>query len=344
MDIEEIYKPILNFEKEYLISNLGNIKSLKTDKLRKPYKCKTNGYYHIHLFKYPKSYYYSIHYLVISTFSNEIPKDIDIIDHIDGNKLNNNINNLRYVSFSENTNNAYKNNENMKKRLRKVYKYDTNNLIKTYNSISECKKDNNIDKISKISLSKIYENHYYLFEEKDKIINNIFNLEIDKLKNEEFKIIGKLFDNTFNNYSISNYGRILNHRTKKLMKSLKKKDEYEKIILIDDNKVSKKIFIHRIVAYKFISEYDNNKIINHLDENKQNNYYKNLEITTHKDNLGYSNNKKICKYDLEMNLIKKYNSITEAVIELKIKQGGNITKCCNNKLKKAYKFIWRYDN
>lgn len=37
-----------------------------------------------------------------------------------------------------------------------------------------------------------------------------------------------------------------------------------------------------------------------------------------------------------MNIIKSYNSITEAGIELNIKHTGNITKCCNEKLKTAY--------
>ena len=34
------------------------------------------------------------------------------VDHIDGNKLNNNLTNLRFVTRSENMKNAYKNNKN----------------------------------------------------------------------------------------------------------------------------------------------------------------------------------------------------------------------------------------
>ena len=51
---------------------------------------------------------YSIHRLVYSIFVEPIT-DKDEIDHIDGNKQNNNVNNLRKVSRSDNMKNAYKN-------------------------------------------------------------------------------------------------------------------------------------------------------------------------------------------------------------------------------------------
>ena len=88
------------------------------------------------------------------------------------------------------------------------------------------------------------------------------------------------------------------------MKSVKLKDDYERIILVNDTKKPIKVIIHRLVSFKFIENYDKNKVINHLDENKQNNYYKNLDITTIRGNVRYSNAKPIYKYDLEMNLVK----------------------------------------
>jgi hypothetical protein len=39
----EIYKPIKNFEDTYYISNLGNVKSIKTNKILKN-SISTNGY------------------------------------------------------------------------------------------------------------------------------------------------------------------------------------------------------------------------------------------------------------------------------------------------------------
>ena len=79
------------------------------------------------------------------------------------------------------------------------------------------------------------------------------------------------------------------------MKSVKLKDDYERIILVNDTKKPIKVIIHRLVAFKFIENYDKNKV---------NNYYKNLEITIIRGNVRYSNAKPIYKYDLEMNLVK----------------------------------------
>jgi len=59
----------------------------------------------------------------------------------------------------------------MKKILTKVYKYDIDNkLVKIYNSMAKCKKDNNISNSSVIRNTtnnyKLINNHYYKAEDK----------------------------------------------------------------------------------------------------------------------------------------------------------------------------------
>ena len=339
--MEEVYKPINQYD-IYLISNHGNVKNVKTQKIRKLQK-RATGYLYVTLCKNGILKCALVHSLVFNTFNENI-SEYNVIDHIDGNKLNNNIQNLRGTTFSKNTENAFINNEKMKNKLIKVSKYDENmNLIKIYNSINDCARDNNFlngSKITRLSYSKkIYNNCFYSIQFKEKEpINTI------RYDDEEFKIIDNFFGYKYSNYSISNYGRILINKTQQIMSNTQKDDNYNSIKLFDDDKKVKKYYVHRIVAYFFISKYDANMVINHLDENKLNNYYKNLEITTSKNNVRYSLSKPIIKYDLDMNKIKEYSCIKDAADELNISMSGNIIKCCKNKLKTAYGFIWRYNN
>ena len=90
--------------------------------------------------------------------------------------------------------------------------------------------------------------------------------------------------------------------------------------------------IHRLVAYFFINKYEQDKIINHIDENKLNNYYKNLEILNNKkENTTYSLGKKIYQIDMKTNeIINSFNSIHKASKTLNL-SFQNISYCVNEK-------------
>lgn len=98
--MEEIWKEV-PFDARYKVSNKGNIKSLVYgyERLLKPVLGHT-GYYFVRI----KSKAYMVHRLVALAF---IPtKDTLLhIDHKDGNKLNNNVDNLRWCTQKENNNN-----------------------------------------------------------------------------------------------------------------------------------------------------------------------------------------------------------------------------------------------
>ena len=95
----------------YQVSNLGRVKSL--ERMMKNRKCEeiikvpsiTNkGYYRLPLCKYGKTKYFHIHRLVAETFIPNI-ENKPTVDHIDRNKLNNNVSNLRWATYKEqNTN------------------------------------------------------------------------------------------------------------------------------------------------------------------------------------------------------------------------------------------------
>jgi len=81
-------------------------------------------------------------------------------------------------------------------------------------------------------------------------------------------------------YQVSNYGRIRNTVTNKYMKPQIKKTGYYQINLMKENKEIITERVHRIVALYFCPKKEGCNVVNHIDSNKANNYYKNLEWTT----------------------------------------------------------------
>jgi hypothetical protein len=94
--MDEEYK--ICFE-NYQISNLGNIKN--GERLLKG-SISNRGYKYIQVQRNGLRINMSIHSLVAKHFIGEQPDD-KVVDHIDRNKLNNHISNLRYISHKENS-------------------------------------------------------------------------------------------------------------------------------------------------------------------------------------------------------------------------------------------------
>lgn len=115
-------------------------------------------------------------------------------------------------------------------------------------------------------------------------------------------------------YKVSNYGRVWSKKHKKIMKQsiTPQYSEYPWIGLIDDDGKIKSWFVHRLVALHFVKndDTDNKTIINHIDENKQNARWDNLEWCTTEYNLNYSNTRASrCKKVIYRGV--EYKSITE---------------------------------
>ena len=119
----------------YLIYQDGRIWSNKTNRFLKPGK-NTCGYLYVNLCKKGKAKHFLIHRLLgIHYIPN--PNNYLYIDHIDRNKLNNNINNLRWVTNSQNQQNKGKQKNNISgisnihyRKKEKLWSY-----YKHYNSI-----------------------------------------------------------------------------------------------------------------------------------------------------------------------------------------------------------------
>lgn len=83
---------------EYEVSNLGQIR--RKDKVLKP-KLNTKGYYGVDLWKQNQRKRKRIHRLVACAFLPNIDNK-PCVDHIDRNRTNNEVSNLRWVTYSEN--------------------------------------------------------------------------------------------------------------------------------------------------------------------------------------------------------------------------------------------------
>lgn len=120
---KEIWKPITNYEFLYEVSNLGNIKSLfykttRKERILKPY-ANSKGYNQVRLCSNGKNTKYLVHRLVAFAFINNIENKPQI-NHINGVKNDNNINNLEWATGSENQKHAFLcglNKPNKKKKI-----------------------------------------------------------------------------------------------------------------------------------------------------------------------------------------------------------------------------------
>jgi len=100
---------IINGYPDYAISDTGHVKSLRYNRIL---KASVNGscYGHVNLLCNKRKKTWAVHRLVIEHFGPAIPEEVySIVDHIDGNKANNHISNLEWVTIKENTLRGYGN-------------------------------------------------------------------------------------------------------------------------------------------------------------------------------------------------------------------------------------------
>ncbi len=161
------WKDIVGYENEYQINQFGEIRTLKdSPKLKKydvlkPQISKSNGYVYQMLYKNGKEKLLRVHRLVAMAFLPN-PNNLPQVNHKDGNKQNNSVDNLEWCEQSDNMKHAYKNglqipSENQRKAIintnklkqKKVCQIKDGEIINTFSGISEASRQ------TKISISCI---------------------------------------------------------------------------------------------------------------------------------------------------------------------------------------------
>lgn len=142
-----MWKDIPNFEK-YAINTMGQIKNNESGFILKPQVNKQNGYYQIQLRNMDSRKGFYIHRLVAELFIPN-PENLPTVNHKDGNKSNNTVNNLEWCTYSDNLTHSYRDLERVPNKIgakkRKVCcKNIQTQQITIYDSIAETSRETGI--------------------------------------------------------------------------------------------------------------------------------------------------------------------------------------------------------
>lgn len=157
--MEEIWKDIEGFEGLYSVSNLGKIKSIEryvkngknTQRLQKEHEVKTyinydrGGYVYCSLHKDNKTYSKKVHRLVAEAFISNL-EELPQVNHKDGNKENNSVENLEWVTDIQNKKHGWDNKlYTANHRKQKIKCIQTGEI---FESVVKCSEIMNIDRRS----------------------------------------------------------------------------------------------------------------------------------------------------------------------------------------------------
>lgn len=265
-------------ETQYQINENGEIYNTKTNNFLKGH-IENTGYVSVNLNINGIKKNYSLHRLMADIFLDN-PNNLPIVNHIDGDKTNNKLENLEWVSQSQ--------------------------------------------------------NRYHAIQ------TGISNLAVGKREK-----INCIIDNNWRQYKDTNYyvsidGKVWNKKTKCLLKQTPNNSGYIRYTLrINNSNVSKQAHIMVIETWGD-KEILSGQVVNHIDGDKTNNNFYNLEIVSKQENMlhaCYTLNKNV-KPVIKLSDNSEFKSLSEAARRHGVTPGAisyaikNNTKCCNS--------YWKY--
>lgn len=219
-------------------------------------------------------------------------------------------------------------------------------------------KNNLNDKLENLELITNSQYQSNLRKQKQENCINILGEKIKSFKGIHFKQtfnieeeveIFKDINGYKNLYKISNHGTVWSLSLDRKMPG-RIRGGYLIVKLFDDQKLSKTISIHRLVAEHFCNKPESEKqlIVDHIDNNKINNRYDNLRWTTLSNNSqSYADNFKpkpknaILQYDSKGKLIKEWECVDD-IIKENPKYNKTTLKSYSKENDILYGFRWEY--
>ena len=256
----------------YEISNCGQVRNKNTTKILKP--TAINGYFAVGLRVNNKTITSFIHRLVATNFVVCLDETY-IVNHKDGNKTNNNVENLEWVSLSENSKHAYRLNLHKPTKI-KVTQYTLDNVfIREYDSILGAENETGISNglISNVcrGVRDIKTAGGYIWKYSSYIPTT------------QPVPDGKVMFG-YPNYIITKDGKVYNTQRNKYLTPSKNEGGYMALGL-SDGKKRLSFIVHRLVALLFLDNPNNHPEVNHIDGNKSNNNVDNLEWISRSNNM-----------------------------------------------------------
>jgi len=330
----------------YEVSSLGRVRRDRANNEKTIFTGtkEIDGYIRVGLSKDGKCRKYKMHRLVALAFiPNTDPINKIEVNHL-GEKDDNRVCMLEWVSPKENSIHGSKKNSGTNHKLAiNQINPETDEVIKLYKTLNEIKADGfTIDKIYLCINGKNKTHLGFKWEKVEEI--NITNNEAETYENEIWKDLkDSIFDevNKFTNYKVSNYGRIKGHFDK-IMKPCGINGAYS--MQLRHNKLAKYMRVHRLVLMAFnIPRPEGKDEVDHIDSNSLNNKLSNLQWANRQMQVDNENTKikktiKVKSILISTNEEKIYGGIKAMAKEIKVTI-NKIYKCiADNTTYKGYKF------
>lgn len=332
MTTQEYYLPISipEYNSKYSISNLGNVMSIKRGIIMKT--CLRNGYISICLSDNANKKNHLIHRLVAITFI-ENPNNYQIVNHIDGNKLNNVVSNLEWTTYQNNSLHSIHILNNVKPTVPVIQLTIDGTIVNIFNSIKEAESKTGISSKHIPSVCT---------GSKTSAGGFVWKHVIDQ---KESMPIGKEL-NGYPGYIITSNGKVYSCKSNRYLSLKTHESGYISVTL--SNGVKKDFYVHVLVATLYLTIIEGKDIVNHKDRDKSNNKVENLEWVTASQNSihAISNGvnvytKSVIQYDKFWNEIKQYSSVKDASINTSV-DSSSIVRVCKGKQITAGNYFWKY--
>lgn len=313
---QEIWKNVEGYDGAYQVSNLGRVRSRKHGEWRLIRPSVDKvGYCRVIFTCNGKHTTRFVHRLVATAFVDGY-KDGLTVDHTNGKRTDNRATNLRWMTQTKNASLP-------------MHNY---HITKAYQQI---KKNKNVRQQKQMRLP-----------------NDIDGEEWRDIPGYEGR------------YMVSNFGRVMSYGKRGGGANLLRQHdttnrgcsfgEYKKVILCKEGK-TKNACVHRLVAMAFVDGYREGYVVNHKDENPQNNHVDNLEWISNRANLNYgtarqrlcesirkSKARAVLKFTLSGELVAEYPTITEACTSVGVKGNYQIRECCHGNRSDYHGYRWQW--